>query len=202
MSSAASEHKHLLVHKHWDYISHHAAGHSLPLDKRTLLSAVRWTWFLLLCERIILSDLAEASFTLLWYSNRNVFSCSKKSSTSCKINNKQTINLSNVWRTLKTLQKLWTVRHLDSGHQDAVSWLHHVLKEILQLLLLVLPSYTQLSESTGQRSPQQHGAGTQLLSSASVRTDHFSSGEPQGSTLDPLCFVIKHDITSAHRWSL
>lgn len=47
---------------------------------------------------------------------------------------------------------VWTlcVLHLDSGHQYAVGRLHHVLKEILQFLLLVLPSYAQLSEA--QRS--------------------------------------------------
>lgn len=38
----------------------------------------------LLCDLVILSDLAEASLTRLWYSTRNVLSCSKKSSTSYK----------------------------------------------------------------------------------------------------------------------
>lgn len=64
---------------------------------------------------------------------------------------------------MKTQRSPSPAGHLDSGHEDAVGRLHHVLEEILQLLLLVLPSYTQLSdrEVKGHTTTQTaHAAGT------------------------------------------
>lgn len=58
------------------------APHKSPLCTLTQRSC--WKMNSLLCDLVILSDLAEASLTRLWYSTRNVLSCSKKSSTSWK----------------------------------------------------------------------------------------------------------------------
>lgn len=37
--------------------------------------------------------------------------------------------------------------HFASSHDDAVGRFHHILEEVLQLLLLILPSNTQLAHA-------------------------------------------------------
>lgn len=139
--------------------------------------------FLLLCERIILSDLAEASFTLLWYSNRNVFSCSKKSSTSWETDRNCKYGFRNPQNRCETTKLVLVFVTLTPATRTPSADFTTFLKKSSSFSFLFFPRTLSCHTGEVKGHTQQHGLNmeqvhntllTLLCSNQDLRRTEFS----------------------------